>query len=63
VENILVIGHSRCGGIQALMKMEDEGDSRFLPVLDSIYRKNPLIVVELCPYCISLVTEVSYTTG
>jgi hypothetical protein len=45
------------------MKMEDEGDSRFLPVLDSIYRKNPLIVVELCPYCISLVTEVSYTTG
>ncbi|KAG2243073.1 hypothetical protein Bca52824_095085 [Brassica carinata] len=28
VENILVIGHSRCGGIQALMSMEDEGDSR-----------------------------------
>ncbi|CAE6161496.1 unnamed protein product [Arabidopsis arenosa] len=28
VENILVIGHSRCGGIQALMKMEDEVDSR-----------------------------------
>ncbi|KAJ0262840.1 Beta carbonic anhydrase 5 [Hirschfeldia incana] len=28
VENILIIGHSRCGGIQALMSMEDEGDSR-----------------------------------
>ncbi|CAF2132838.1 unnamed protein product [Brassica rapa] len=28
VENILVIGHSRCGGIQALMSMEGEGDSR-----------------------------------
>ncbi|XP_056865672.1 beta carbonic anhydrase 5, chloroplastic-like isoform X2 [Raphanus sativus] len=28
VENILVVGHSRCGGIQALMSMEDEGDSR-----------------------------------
>ncbi|VVB10522.1 unnamed protein product [Arabis nemorensis] len=27
VENILVIGHSRCGGIQALMSMEDEEDS------------------------------------
>ena len=29
MENILVIGHSRCGGIQALMGME-EVDSRFL---------------------------------
>ncbi|KAF8046459.1 hypothetical protein N665_3675s0006 [Sinapis alba] len=28
VENILVIGHSRCGGIQALMGMQGEGDSR-----------------------------------
>ncbi|KAK9677421.1 hypothetical protein RND81_11G142200 [Saponaria officinalis] len=28
VENILVIGHSRCGGIRALMSMEDEEDSR-----------------------------------
>ncbi|GAB2292029.1 hypothetical protein Dimus_026277 [Dionaea muscipula] len=28
VENVLVIGHSCCGGIQALMSMEDEGDSR-----------------------------------
>lgn len=28
VENILVIGHSCCGGIQALMSMEDEDDSR-----------------------------------
>uniref|UniRef100_A0A1J3EUW9 Carbonic anhydrase n=1 Tax=Noccaea caerulescens TaxID=107243 RepID=A0A1J3EUW9_NOCCA len=28
VENILVIGHSRCGGIQALMSMGDEVDSR-----------------------------------
>ncbi|CAH2077008.1 unnamed protein product [Thlaspi arvense] len=27
VENILVIGHSRCGGIQALMGMGDEVDS------------------------------------
>ncbi|KAF8047022.1 hypothetical protein N665_3258s0007, partial [Sinapis alba] len=30
VENILVIGHSRCGGIQALMSIEDQPDSRFL---------------------------------
>lgn len=29
VENILVIGHSRCGGIRALMSMQDEVDSRF----------------------------------
>ncbi|CAA7037746.1 unnamed protein product [Microthlaspi erraticum] len=28
VENILVVGHSRCGGIQALMSMGDEVDSR-----------------------------------
>ncbi|KAL9244796.1 hypothetical protein vseg_018522 [Gypsophila vaccaria] len=28
VENILVIGHSRCGGIRALMSLEDEDDSR-----------------------------------
>ncbi|XP_059445988.1 beta carbonic anhydrase 5, chloroplastic-like isoform X1 [Corylus avellana] len=27
VENILVIGHSRCGGIRALMSMQDEEDS------------------------------------
>ncbi|KAL1215847.1 Beta carbonic anhydrase 5 [Cardamine amara subsp. amara] len=27
VENILVVGHSRCGGIQALMGMKDEVDS------------------------------------
>jgi carbonic anhydrase len=27
VENILVIGHSRCGGIRALMSMQDEADS------------------------------------
>ncbi|KAF3435086.1 hypothetical protein FNV43_RR22173 [Rhamnella rubrinervis] len=27
VENILVIGHSCCGGIRALMSMEEEGDS------------------------------------
>ncbi|XP_050260193.1 beta carbonic anhydrase 5, chloroplastic isoform X1 [Quercus robur] len=27
VENILVIGHSRCGGIRALMSMQDEVDS------------------------------------
>ncbi|PON98317.1 Carbonic anhydrase [Trema orientale] len=27
VENVLVIGHSCCGGIRALMSMEDEGDS------------------------------------
>ncbi|XP_044487953.1 beta carbonic anhydrase 5, chloroplastic-like isoform X1 [Mangifera indica] len=30
VENILVIGHSRCGGIRALMSMEDEADSSFI---------------------------------
>lgn len=29
VENILVIGHSRCGGIRALMSMDDETNSRF----------------------------------
>ncbi|KAM3682474.1 hypothetical protein ACB098_12G076400 [Castanea mollissima] len=28
VENILVIGHSTCGGIQALMSMQDDVDSR-----------------------------------
>ncbi|XP_044508219.1 beta carbonic anhydrase 5, chloroplastic-like isoform X2 [Mangifera indica] len=27
VENILVIGHSRCGGIRALMSMQDEANS------------------------------------
>ncbi|XP_022726302.1 beta carbonic anhydrase 5, chloroplastic-like isoform X2 [Durio zibethinus] len=27
VENILIIGHSRCGGIRALMSMKDEVDS------------------------------------
>ncbi|XP_010530643.1 PREDICTED: beta carbonic anhydrase 5, chloroplastic isoform X2 [Tarenaya hassleriana] len=30
VENILVIGHSRCGGIRALMSMDDEADSSFI---------------------------------
>ncbi|KAJ4716796.1 Carbonic anhydrase [Melia azedarach] len=30
VENILVVGHSRCGGIRALMSMEDEVDSSFI---------------------------------
>lgn len=35
VENILVVGHSRCGGIRALMTMDDDEteediDSRFL---------------------------------
>ncbi|KAK3185148.1 hypothetical protein Dsin_032434 [Dipteronia sinensis] len=30
VENILVIGHSRCGGIRALMSMQDEVDSSFI---------------------------------
>ncbi|KAL5562647.1 hypothetical protein UlMin_032394 [Ulmus minor] len=30
VENVLVIGHSCCGGIRALMSMEDEGDSSFI---------------------------------
>nr|XP_009417610.1 PREDICTED: beta carbonic anhydrase 5, chloroplastic-like [Musa acuminata subsp. malaccensis] len=28
VENILIVGHSRCGGIQALMSMKDNADSR-----------------------------------
>lgn len=28
VANVLVVGHSRCGGIRALMSMKDEGDSR-----------------------------------
>ncbi|XP_057977026.1 beta carbonic anhydrase 5, chloroplastic isoform X2 [Malania oleifera] len=30
VENILVIGHSCCGGIKALMSMQDEVDLRFI---------------------------------
>ncbi|GAV64155.1 Pro_CA domain-containing protein, partial [Cephalotus follicularis] len=30
VENILVIGHSCCGGIRALMTMRDEADSSFI---------------------------------
>ncbi|CAL9170234.1 beta carbonic anhydrase 5, chloroplastic-like [Musa acuminata AAA Group] len=28
VENILIVGHSRCGGIQALMSMKDNANSR-----------------------------------
>ncbi|URE28580.1 carbonic anhydrase [Musa troglodytarum] len=30
VENILIVGHSRCGGIQALMSMKDNADSSFI---------------------------------
>ncbi|WRX31234.1 Carbonic anhydrase - like 7 [Theobroma cacao] len=30
VENILIIGHSCCGGIQTLMSMRDDGDSSFI---------------------------------
>lgn len=30
VKNILVIGHSRCGGIRALMSMDDETNSSFI---------------------------------
>ncbi|GKA79110.1 beta carbonic anhydrase 5, chloroplastic isoform X2, partial [Tanacetum coccineum] len=30
VENILVTGHSRCGGIHALMSMDDEDNSSFI---------------------------------
>lgn len=30
VENILIIGHSCCGGIQTLMSMRDNGDSSFV---------------------------------
>ncbi|KAK3133559.1 hypothetical protein QOZ80_6AG0538040 [Eleusine coracana subsp. coracana] len=30
VENVLVVGHSRCGGIQALMSMKDDGSSGFI---------------------------------
>ncbi|XVF36601.1 hypothetical protein REPUB_Repub19eG0071200 [Reevesia pubescens] len=30
VENILIIGHSCCGGIQNLMSMKDNGDSSFI---------------------------------
>ncbi|XP_021280158.1 beta carbonic anhydrase 5, chloroplastic isoform X2 [Herrania umbratica] len=30
VENILIIGHSCCGGIRALMSMQDEVDSSFI---------------------------------
>ncbi|XP_062097932.1 beta carbonic anhydrase 5, chloroplastic-like isoform X2 [Humulus lupulus] len=30
VENILVIGHSRCGGIETLMSMQDELSSSFI---------------------------------
>uniref|UniRef100_A0A804QCI6 Carbonic anhydrase n=1 Tax=Zea mays TaxID=4577 RepID=A0A804QCI6_MAIZE len=30
VENVLVIGHSRCGGIQALMSMKDDSTSGFI---------------------------------
>ncbi|XP_048437403.1 uncharacterized protein LOC103964958 isoform X4 [Pyrus x bretschneideri] len=29
VENILVIGHSSCAGIQTLLRMQDDGDSSF----------------------------------
>lgn len=35
VENILVIGHSGCGGIQALMSMQDDENPRFLTFLCS----------------------------
>ena len=48
MENILVIGHSRCGGIQALMGME-EVDSRFLLITSLITlleeKKHFLIVI------------------
>lgn len=38
VENILVIGHSSCGGIQALMSMQDDADSRFdYATFDSVF--------------------------
>ncbi|XP_015885978.3 beta carbonic anhydrase 5, chloroplastic isoform X1 [Ziziphus jujuba] len=30
VENILVIGHSRCGGIETLMSMQDDDNSSFI---------------------------------
>ncbi|XP_040950180.1 beta carbonic anhydrase 5, chloroplastic isoform X1 [Gossypium hirsutum] len=30
VENILIIGHSCCGGIQTLMSMQDNSDSSFI---------------------------------
>ncbi|XP_039795524.1 beta carbonic anhydrase 5, chloroplastic-like isoform X2 [Panicum virgatum] len=30
VENVLVVGHSRCGGIQALMSMKDDSTSGFI---------------------------------
>ena len=32
VENILVVGHSRCGGIRALMSMRDEEEDSRLQV-------------------------------
>lgn len=30
VENILIIGHSSCGGIQSLMSMQEDHDSSFI---------------------------------
>lgn len=36
VENILVVGHSCCGGIRALMSMEDEMNSRSAEYYSSI---------------------------
>lgn len=34
VQNILVIGHSDCGGIQALMRMQDDVESRYWYIIN-----------------------------
>eukprot|EP01018_Ginkgo_biloba_P029679 Gb_20769 [translate_table: standard] len=48
VEHILVIGHSCCGGIRALMSMPDEG---------TISRSGMLTVVSLIWLCVSLTIQ------
>ncbi|XVF23849.1 hypothetical protein REPUB_Repub13aG0075200 [Reevesia pubescens] len=45
VENILIIGHSCCGGIQTLMSMKDNGDSR------TEAAANHLSFVQQCRIC------------
>jgi len=46
VENILVIGHSCCGGIRALMSMEDDDVEKRYLILDLVVLK--LFWNEMC---------------
>lgn len=62
VENIVVIGHSRCGGIEALMKIPEDGSTTTdfiedwvkigLPARDKVLNEHgDLSFEEQCKYC------------